>query len=199
MNNTFYRFPDEKSISGWKNRTPPGFRFTVKANRYFTHVKKLRADTDFKDSLYRFFKEISLLGEKLCCILWQLPGNLRMDIQRLEKFIGLLNSSFNHVIEFRHPSWFNKDVYNLMCEQNISFCMISAPDLPEDIITTNRIGYVRFHGRTNWYRYLYTADELQKWKNQLISLPVEELYIYFNNDVDANSVTNAYQLIDMFR
>lgn len=139
------------------------------------------------------------MGEKLCCILWQLPGNLRMDIQRLEKFIGLLNSSFNHVIEFRHPSWFNKDVYNLMCEQNISFCMISAPDLPEDIITTNRIGYVRFHGRTNWYRYLYTADELQKWKNQLISLPVEELYIYFNNDVDANSVTNAYQLIDMFR
>jgi uncharacterized protein YecE (DUF72 family) len=181
INNSFYGTPSEKTFIKWKSQTPDNFRFSVKANRYFTHLKRIITDSEFKSRLYDFEKITSLLGDKLGCILWQLPGNFKINLQRLKSFTGILSKNISHVIEFRDRSWFVNDTYEIMKESKVAFSMISAPDdLPEDQVVTSGIAYLRMHGRTAWYNYYYSTEELMKWKKRTDELKADSIYIYFS-------------------
>ena len=196
INNTFYKMPVEKDLKKWKENTPKNFKLTVKANRYFTHQKKLKIDDDFEERLETFVKLAEGLGEKLGCILWQLPGNLHKNVQKIKDLGKLLDKNQPNVIEFRHESWFDDEVYDMLSEQNISYCMLSAPDdLPEEAKASTKIAYLRLHGKKDWYRYNYSQNELRSWEKRLRGLKnVSELYVYFNNDQNAYAVENAKQL-----
>ena len=77
--------------------------------------------------------------------------------------------------------------------------MLSAPGkLPEEDVTTCTTGYLRMHGKNNWYNYLYSKRELSVWKMKLEKLEVEKIYIFFNNDVHAHAVRNALTLKEIF-
>ncbi|MFW6371012.1 MAG: DUF72 domain-containing protein [Bacteroidota bacterium] len=200
INNTFYKMPQEKTFREWMDKTPSDFKFTIKANRYFTHQKKLNVDDDFRDSFYSFDETIKSLGSKLGCVLWQLPGNLHKNEEKLESLLKLLDARTHHVLEFRHESWFEQAVYELLKKHKISYCMLSAPGkLPEDIVSTAKTAYLRFHGKSSWYNYHYSENELESWHNRLMKMKgVDRLYIYFNNDHNAWAVENARELIKMF-
>src|SRR5690554_1452242 len=132
INNTFYRMPEEKNLKSWMNQTPPDFKFTIKANRYFTHQKKLVIDDDFRKQL---------------------------------------NNPIDHIFEFRHPSWFTEEIFTLLSEHNIGYCMLSAPGgLPEIARATASTAYLRFHGKQAWYRYNYSEEELKTWHNRIENL-----------------------------
>jgi uncharacterized protein YecE (DUF72 family) len=74
----------------------------------------------------------------LGCVLWQLPGNLHRDEEKLKEFLKLLDARTHHVIEFRHKSWFVDSVYSMLARHKIGFCMLSAPgNLPEDVLATS--------------------------------------------------------------
>ena len=199
INNTFYNMPEVNDIKTWRDQTPDDFRFTVKANRYFTHMKKLKMDREFSDSLQDFQDTLHEFGDKLGCVLWQIPENLHKDVSKLDSFSEALDMSMNHVLEFRHKSWFTKKIYNLMEDNELSFCILSAPgDLPDDIITTSKTAYARFHGAKEWYEYHYSDKELESWKKRLQEPDgIDELYIYFNNDPNAWSVENATRFKSM--
>ncbi len=196
INNTFYKMPVEKDLMKWKEKTPKDFRLTLKANRYFTHQKKLKIDGDFKDRLETFVDLAEGLGDKLGCILWQLPGNLHKNVSKLKDLGQLLKNNSRNVLEFRHNSWFDDEVFDVLSEQEISYCMISAPDdLPEDARTTTKTAYLRFHGKKNWYNHYYSQNELQAWEKRLKELKnVKDLFVYFNNDHNAYAVKNAQKL-----
>ncbi len=200
INNTFYSFPQEKNLHKWMQETPDNFKFTIKANRYFTHLKKLNTDKSFLQRLDEFQKVLDTARKKVDCILWQLPGNLHKHLAKIRVFLGSLDRSMNHVIEFRHESWFDESVYEVLKEGRVAYCMLSAPDgLPEDVIATSKIAYLRFHGKNTWYDYLYTDDELKEWKGRLDKITgIESLYIYFNNDKHGNAVKNAQKLNHLF-
>jgi len=200
INNTFYKMPSDKVLKEWKNRTSENFKFTVKANRYFTHLKKLKIDQDFRNRLQSFIDIISQLEDQLGCILWQLPGNLRENIPKLEKFCNLLNKDICNVIEFRHKSWFNEKVYNVLKENRVSFCILSAPDqLPEEVLATSDTVYLRFHGKDDWYNYYYSEKELKDWQKRILNIKnVNQFYAYFNNDQHAYAVDNAQTLNSLF-
>lgn len=199
INNTFYKLPSEKTIKTWKDSTPENFLFTVKANRYFTHMKRLKIDRDFKIRYADFEKNIVGLQEKLGCILWQLPGSFHIDTSRLKSFCDFLDNRLNHVIEFRHKSWFCEEIYDILTARQITFCMVSAPiDLPDDAIQTSPLGYLRLHGKTKWYDYHYSDDELKNWKEKIEQKEFNSVYLYFNNDISANSVFNAKTAKDIF-
>lgn len=197
INNTFYRLPPKKTFVSWNERSPVNFRFSVKGSSYVTHLKKLK---NIDDSVKQFYDHVSLLEDKLGCVLWQLPPNLHLDTDRLISFCETLSKHFKNVIEFRHLSWFTSEVYDILHKRDINFCMISAPGFEEDIRLTGDVGYVRFHGknRSNWYKYDYSQDELRFWANGMQQLKCRELYIYFNNDYNANSVNNATTLKQIF-
>ncbi len=201
INNTFYKMPSEGDLKQWKEQTPAHFRFTIKANRFFTHLKKMKQDDDFKQRLDDFREILKSLDNKLSCVLWQLPGNLHRNLSKLESFCNLLDQGVNHVIEFRHASWFDEEVYEVLEQEGVSFCMLSAPDeLPEEVRAITSTAYIRFHGKDRWYDYHYSKKELRDWKERLERLEdVDSLFTYFNNDQHAHAVENARYLKSLFQ
>ncbi len=102
------------------------------------------------------------------------------------------------MIEFRHNSWINDDVFEILKKNGVSFCVLSAPvDLQEKAIKTSDPLYMRFHGRKHWYKYHYSKQELQEWANKLKTLNARQIYAYFNNDHEANAPENASEFAAM--
>lgn len=195
INNSFYKVPSRDTLRHWKDQTPVSFRFTMKGSRYVTHMKKLK---DPKDGMNNFYKAIEPLQEKTKCVLWQLPGNLHYHPEKLEEMGKYASRDYLNVVEFRHDSWFNDECMEILEKNKLAYCMISAPDnLPELATKTMNTAYLRFHGKKEWYRHLYTKKDLQKWLQKLGGVKPEEVYVYFNNDYEANAIKNARQLQEM--
>ena len=188
--------PQYSTLIKLKNTVPKELRITLIGSRYVTHMKKLN---EVEESVEKFYKAASLLEHKKSCILWQLPPSLHRDDEKLETFCKLLNPEFTNVIEFRHLSWFDEQVYKLLSKYNVVFCSISTPVFPEEMIVTEKTGYVRFHGKDRkWYDYNYSREELQNWYEKIRNSGVEEIYIYFNNDLGASAPENARLLGSFF-
>lgn len=200
INNTFYGIPTEKTVSAWKENTPENFRFSLKANRYLTHLKKLTPDAGFRDRYLEMLRLCTLLGTKMGCLLWQLPANFHLDLDRLKQFSELIaTDGLQHTIEFRHPSWYCPEVYAILEKSGVNICRLSCPlMLPDDIPETADFTYMRFHGRTTWYDYEYSVEELSHAVRMLHRLEVKTFYVYFNNDVHAHSVKNGLQFRELF-
>lgn len=200
INNIFYSFPKEEHLKNWIKKTPDDFRFSIKANRFFTHLKKLKMDDQFIQRLDEFNKILKPVSGNVDCILWQLPGNLHRDISKLRSFCDKLERDMHHVIEFRHDSWFDESVYEVLRDKDVTYCILSAPNgLPEDQVVTSKTAYLRFHGKSTWYNYLYTDSELKEWKKRIDNLNgIERIYIYFNNDQHGNAIKNARNLKSLF-
>jgi uncharacterized protein YecE (DUF72 family) len=192
---------EQKDLKKWKDITPDDFRFTLKANRFFTHQKKLNIDDTFKERFDTFMELAKGMEEKLGCILWQLPGNLHKNVEKLEELFELTGKNKFHVFEFRHESWFDDEIFDVLSENNGTFCMLSAPDdLPETLKTTSKAAYLRLHGKDEWYNYNYSEKELKEWKSRLDDLKnTDELFVYFNNDQHANAPQNAKTLKSFFK
>ncbi len=193
---THYRLQSVQTFRRWRDATPPGFRFAVKAHRYLTHNKKL------KDPLAPIRLERSRavgLGEKLAVVLWQLPHNFHCNLERLEAFARALRAWLKprHAIEFRHPSWFVPEVAACLGAHRIAVCQSDAADWPRwDAVTTNLV-YVRLHGRPLTYASGYAERELREWAAKVRRWTREgrDVHVYFDNDAYGEAPKNALRLI----
>jgi uncharacterized protein YecE (DUF72 family) len=198
LNVTFYRFPQLSFLQNWYQKSPASFRFSVKAPRAITHYKKFNNVTDLISSFYDTINDG--LQEKLGPVLFQMPPNFVYDEQKLTRLINNLDPTFNNVVELRHVSWWNKDVYDTLAANNITFCGMSHPTLPDDIIQNTPVTYYRFHGVPNLYSSPYSLDDLKKVVNTVQQNPdIQQAWFYFNNDINASAITNAKQMIEMIR
>ena len=139
LNVTFYRFPQLSFLKNWYQKSPDSFRFSVKAPRAITHYKKFNEVTDLISSFYETIN--NGLQEKLGPTLFQLPPGFSYDEQRLERIINTLNPSFNNILEFRHVSWWRDDVFKTLADHGITFCGMSHPTLPDDVIQNTPVIY----------------------------------------------------------
>jgi uncharacterized protein YecE (DUF72 family) len=127
--------------------------------------------------------------------LFQMPPSYNYTDERLDKIINSLNPSFKNALEFRHVSWWNSDVYKKLTKHKITFCGMSHPVLPDDVIANTDEVYYRFHGVPDLYRSRYSIEFLQKVANQIKhNKNIKEAWCYFNNDYDAIGVFNAREL-----
>ena len=197
INNTFYQLPKQETFKNWHRQAPKNFLYTVKANRFITHIKRLK---DPQETLERFFERVSILKENLGPILYQLPPNMHKDLDRLESFLKCLPKRHLGVFEFRHESWFSEDTYELLNKFNVGFCIHDMPGMEVPRVVTADIIYVRFHGPTGRYQGSYSKSALQNWAKWLKkeSKQVRCIYVYFNNDAHAHAIKNAKQLIQQF-
>jgi uncharacterized protein YecE (DUF72 family) len=196
INNTFYHLPKEQTFELWHKQAPKNFLYTVKANRYITHIKRLK---EAEEPLERFLKSVRLLKEHLGPILYQLPPSMHKDLDRLKAFLKVLPKKLVAVFEFRHESWFSEDAYELLKEFNAGFCIHDFVDVPR--IVTSDVIYLRFHGATGRYQGNYSKSALQdwaKWINDHIK-GKKAVYAYFNNDAHAYAVCNAKTLKEQSR
>jgi uncharacterized protein YecE (DUF72 family) len=193
LNVTFYRFPKLSFLESWYNKSPAGFKFASKAPRAITHFKKFTGTADMLSDFYSTIREG--LKEKLGCVLFQLPPNMIYTGERLTKIVNSLDNSFLNVIEFRHPSWWTDDVYRELSRYNISFCGMSHPTLPRDIISNTSLLYYRMHGEGQLYASEYSLKDLQKLADTIKARRnVKEAYLFFNNDIHAYAPKNAQEL-----
>lgn len=195
VNYTFYRWPTESLIGKWRDRAPAGFRYTLKAPRTITHVRRLK---DVSGKVGEFYRLSSLLGDKSGCHIFQLPPVfVRNDtnLKRLEGFLKSLEPGRDNAIEFRHPSWWDEGVYSLLRTYGTSFCSVNGLGMPEDIVETCNTAYFRFHGRR--YDTYYTDTDLQRYAGCMDKLSSRRIYAYFNNDACAYAPKNALDLRGM--
>ncbi len=197
INNTFYQLPKETTFQNWHKQAPRNFLFTVKANRFITHIKRLKEP---QEPLDRFFKGALLLKENLGPVLYQLPPSFHKDPGRLESFLKVLPKGKIAVFEFRHESWFSDDTYNLLDDFNAAFCIHDMPGMKVPRVVTSDIIYVRFHGPTGKYQGNYSKSTLQDWANWIKDNIKDKkaVYAYFNNDYNAYAIYNAKTLKEQF-
>lgn len=199
LNNPFYRLPSESAFESWRDGTPAGFVFAVKASRFITHLKKLR---NVESSIKLFLQRAQVLREKLGPLLYQLPPNMpknQGNEEALEAFLRLLSRELSHVFEFRHVSWLVDSTFQTLRRHNAGFCIMDMPEVSCPVVATADFAYVRFHGSSAIYASNYTEDELQTWAERIkeLSKGLKAAYIYFNNDAEAYAVANAKRLSEL--
>ncbi|NGM63381.1 DUF72 domain-containing protein [Sphingobacterium sp. SGG-5] len=193
LNVTFYRFPQLSFLQNWYAKSPHDFCFAVKAPRIITHYKKFTGTSELLSNFY------SVIGKglqhKLGCVLFQMPPSLSYSEELLEKIIDSLDKSFLNVVEFRHVSWWRQDVYDRLAERNISFCGMSHPTLPDDVVANTPHLYYRMHGASELYASGYSHKELDELAAKIKTQHhVKNVYVYFNNDMQAHAIENTQYL-----
>jgi uncharacterized protein YecE (DUF72 family) len=193
LNNTFYRLPSEEAFRNWYDSTPGDFVFAVKISRFITHVKRLK---DTREALQNFMSRAALLKDKLGPVLYQLPPNLHRDDAKLQMFLSGLSIEYKHVLEFRHESWLTDEVYDILRRYHVGICVFDMPGLSCPLLATAEFAYIRFHGKDSLYSSSYTDVELADWAEKIDKLAqnLDEVYIYFNNDVQGFALKNAEKL-----
>lgn len=199
LNVTFYRLLKPQTFDHWREKSPPGFVFSVKGSRFITHVKRL---LDPEGPLERYFDGVLRLGGKLGPVLWQFPPGFSRDTGRLERFLAALGRyPVRNALEFRHESWCAEEITALCRETGAALCMADWPDFIADLPLTAGLVYIRRHGRGGSYATRYTAEELAADARKIRGYLKggRDVYIYFNNDAHAYAPQNALELADLLQ
>lgn len=193
INSSFYHLPLKRTFENWRDFSPEDFTFAVKASRYITHNKKLK---DSSEAVERFFERASGLGGKIGPVLWQLPPILKIDAERLREFLDLLPSGYRHTFEFRHPSWFDSEIYSLLEERRSAFCIYDLGGRMSPVMVCADFAYVRLHGPAGPYGGSYSGQALSTWAEAITGWTDDglDVYCYFDNDEKGFAALNAAEL-----
>jgi uncharacterized protein YecE (DUF72 family) len=174
INNTFYRLPKAELLAGWAEQVPAGFRFAVKASRRITHLKRLREAGEETSYLLR---ACEALGERLGALLFQLPPQLRADRERLAAFLACLPSGTRAAFEFRHPSWLDEPVLELLRARDFAWVTVDSEEAaPPEIRSTASWGYLRLR------RPGYAREELASWAARVQAQGWREAFLFFKHE-----------------
>jgi uncharacterized protein YecE (DUF72 family) len=192
LNNSFYKLPSVPTFQTWRQATPPGFCFAVKASRFLTHNKKLK---DPGNALQNFLPRAEALQEKLGPILFQLPPRWRVNLERLEAFLQALPRHHRYAFEFREPSWNTEAVYATLHRHNAAYCIFELDCFTSPLKVTADFAYVRLHGPGGKYQGCYTGATLRQWAKWIEQQSkLRAIYMYFDNDQAGYAARNALEL-----
>ena len=192
INSTFYRWPGVGAFRRWHERLPSDFVMTVKAPRGLTHAKRLYAPEKWIDTVTA---GCAALQGNMGVLLVQLPPAMERDIARLSYFLERLPSWIRVAVEFRHPSWNEEEVFQLLQDCGAAYCVMSGAHLPCILRATAGFAYVRMHGPDTQHLYggSYSEDDLRWWRDRIWEWAGGglDVFVYFNNDGGGNAVRNA--------
>ena len=174
INNTFYRLPQKSVLENWRDQVPESFRFSVKASQRITHFKRLNGVVDETNYL---LETAAALGGRLGPVLFQLPPNMKKDLDRLQKFLETLPAGTKATWEFRHPTWFEDDVLQLLSNHNHALCISDTDDLPvTHVDKTANWGYLRLR------RVNYSPENLVEWLQRVRDQAWNDAYVFFKHE-----------------
>lgn len=194
INNTFYQRANPETLRQWRTTVPDEFVFAVKAHRYITHMKKLK---DPEGPLRILYSGVEALGDQLGPILFQLPPRWHRNLERLEHFLTVLSSEYEHVFEFRDPTWLTTATYDLLSAHDAGFCVHDFGDLETPSVVTSDTAYVRLHGTAEEiYHGAYDEAALDAWADTLTDWADEghDAYLFFNNTDSDDAPIDAQRL-----
>ena len=179
INNTFYRLPKEHVLLEWASQVPEQFTFSLKASQRITHYTRLKAESE---SIVAFLlKNTAVLGARLGPILFQLPPNLKKDVERLKNFLSYLPIDRKYAFEFRHESWFDEEAFAVLRDRDIAMCVAEQADFQCPVVRTASWGYLRLH------KLDYDQSALEEWAKCVTGQNWNEAFVYFKHDEGVGS------------
>lgn len=174
INNTFYRMPTAALLQAWAAEVPADFRFVLKASLRITHQHRL---VDADEDVGYLLDVADTLGKRLGALLFQLPPTLKKDVARLDAFLALLPPPHRAAFEFRHPSWFDDEVFGLLRAHQAALCIAEAEgDLEVPVVATADWGYLRLR------RPDYDDAELQVWAHRVQQQDWRDAFVFFKHE-----------------
>lgn len=189
VNNTFYRMPKPEALAAWSAETPDDFAFVLKASKRITHDRRLG---DVAEATRYVLDTAAVLGDKLGPLLVQLPPNFKKDLERLRRFLALLEPPARAAFEFRHPSWFDEEVYALLREHRQAWCVAdTGEDGDPPFVATCDFGYLRLR------KVAYTEDDLRAWATRIRAESWREAFVFFKHEDEATGPRLAARFIEI--
>jgi uncharacterized protein YecE (DUF72 family) len=189
INATFYRMPQPSMLENWKEQVSKDFRFSLKAPQRVTHFKRLK---EVEQETNYFLETASVLADQLGVVLYQLPPNMKKDLERLEDFVKLLPPNPKSAFEFRHPTWFDDDVLEVLRSRNLALCISDTDDMPvTHIDKTADWGYMRLR------RVNYSEDDLKNWLDQIGKQQWIENFVFFKHEDEGTGPKLAAQFLQL--
>lgn len=189
INNTFYRMPKTSVVEAWAAEVPEQFQFALKASQRITHMKRLK---DADEPLSFLLNVAAALKQRMGPLLFQLPPNMKKDVGRLRDFLSLVPSHRRAAFEFRHPSWFDEEVFGALRDHQAVLCIAEAEgDLEVPFVSTANWGYLRLRLPE------YTAAELKKWLKQVQKQEWQDAFVFFKHEDEGKGPQLAKQFLEL--
>jgi uncharacterized protein YecE (DUF72 family) len=189
INNTFYRMPKESVLEAWANDVPADFKFVLKASQRITHMQRLK---DADGSVAYLLKVAKALKERQGPLLFQLPPFLHKDAPRLREFLGLLPPDCRAAFEFRHQSWFDSEILDLLRAHRAVLCIAEAEnDLVIPFESTADWGYLRLR------RPDYGDPELKTWGERIRQQKWNDAFIFFKHEEEGKGPAMAKRFLEL--
>jgi uncharacterized protein YecE (DUF72 family) len=174
INNTFYRLPQAGVVENWKQQVPESFWFSIKATQRITHIKRLK---NCAEETKYLMETAALLGHQLGCVLFQLPPNSKKDIERLRDFLECLPAETRCAFEFRHESWLDDEIFDLLRGKNRALVVSDTDEKPLTSITaTADWGYLRLR------RAAYSDHDLASWMQRVQQQKWKDAFVFFKHE-----------------
>jgi uncharacterized protein YecE (DUF72 family) len=190
INNTFYRMPSKAILERWAQEVPEGFCFVLKAAQRITHQRRL--STASAPDVSYFFEVASALGPRLGPVLFQLPPHLKKDAGRLRDFLAMLPEGRRAAFEFRHPTWFDEEVYEALRSRGAALCCSDTDDSGDagaDVVPTTGWGYLRLR------RADYGDAALGAWAERVRAQPWDEAFVFFKHEDEGKAPALAARFL----
>jgi uncharacterized protein YecE (DUF72 family) len=189
MNNTFYRMPKPSVIEAWAEEVPSDFKFVIKAPQRITHFQRLRGANE---SVSYLVETVAVLKQRLGPLLFQLPGNFKKDLPRLREFLSLLPAGQSAAFEFRHESWFDDEVFDLLRGRNVALCVAEADDtLSTPFVSTADWGYLRLRLPA------YSDGVLGEWIERVRKQKWRDAFVFFKHEDEAKGPSFAARFLKL--
>jgi uncharacterized protein YecE (DUF72 family) len=189
INSTFYGMPKASVLEGWADAVPADFKFVLKAPQQITHRQRLK-DTDA--SVSHLLEVAGALKQCRGPLLFQLPPTAKKDLPRLRAFLALLASQGRAAFEFRHPSWFDDEVFGLLRDHHAALCVADAEgDLEVPFVATTDWGYLRLR------RPDYNDGELKAWMNRVQEQGWREAFVFFKHEDEGKGPRMAQRYLEL--
>ena len=197
INSSFYRPHRPATYQRWADSVPADFRFSAKLPRTITHDARLYRVAPL---LQTFLGEVGHLGDKLGCLLVQLPPSLAFDARTAATFFAMLRRRWHGGIacEPRHASWFGARAEALWQRHGVARV---AADPALDAAAAQPAGtaapaYWRWHGTPRIYYSDYPDDVLQQLATRVVAAtpPTGEAWVIFDNTALGHALDNAATL-----
>ncbi len=189
INNTFYHMPTADVLDAWSEQVPANFIFAVKAPQVITHFRRLR---HVGEEARYLFGTLPVLGSKLGPVFFQFPESFHADRPLLEAFIELIPSGITAAFEFRHPSWLEDEILDLLRLHGCCLCTADTDENPADaIISTASWGYLRLR------RADYTDAGLAGWLGKIIAQKWKKAFVFFKHEDEAKGPHSAMRFQEL--
>jgi uncharacterized protein YecE (DUF72 family) len=189
INNTFYRLPERTVFEAWVKQVPTRFRFVLKAPRSITHKHRLKGCEDLVSELLR---TAGGLKRRLGPLLFQLPPFFRKDAGGLKSFLRLLPHNRRAAFEFRHQSWFDAEIFDLLRNHKAALCIADAEnDLNIPFAATTDWGYLRLR------RSDYSKAELQAWARRVRQQKWKDVFLFFKHEDTGKAPALAKRFLEL--